>query len=158
MSKQTIQTLTNERVKLNVIEKKLSLLPRKRYISLALTSLEKGRMYLGEVCRELGHAYPYEATKKATTAEGIQPAVDIVDDKVMIGVNENEIVELNNLRKDLESHIEVLTVIIGETSKSVPSIKKFRLDCAYSEAYRSLKETRMWLGKRLGEIRDEHTK
>ena len=106
---------------------------RSRGLSLAITALEKGRMYLGEVQGNFGQEFPYEATKKATTAEGIQKAVE-VSDKV-------------------DQILEVI-MNIAENRKTDDLKAKFLQDANIAEAYRSYKECRMWLGIRLGEIKD----
>ena len=149
---QTIGKLTAQRVSLDMHKDAINRLPASRGKALAFTSLEKGRMYLGEVCRELGMEYPYEATKTATTAEGIQDAVDTSDKAYSI--DENEIVALNVIREKLDKETEQLLAVIESLPSSKWTIGKFKIDCAISEAYRGLKEARMWLGIRLGEIKD----
>ena len=155
---QVIELLTENRVALNGLEKTIERLPRSRYTSLALTSLEKGRMYLGEIALDFGKDYPYEKTKQATSPEMIQKAVDLFEDK--IGEIDNEIVTINKLRDELNNTTEeVLELVFNPTTGIITLIPeltkhKFIRDCNISEAYRSIKEARMWLGKRLGEIRD----
>lgn len=144
--------LTEQRVRLDMHKDAISRLPKSRGQALAFTALEKGRMYVGEVCRELGKEYPYEATKTATTAEGIQDAVDVSDKGYTIDAN--EIVALNDIREHLDKETEHFLILVDSLPKAKWSIKKFTQDCAISEAYRGLKETRMWLGIRLGELRD----
>jgi hypothetical protein len=158
MKTETIEQLTSLRVRLDGVEKSVEALPKTRYSSLALTALETGRMYVGEVCRELGKEYPYEATKKAIDASGIQPAVDLsTTGSYLIG--DNEIVNLNTLREDLEKHTQVLLDVVanddfGQDMPDDPE-KFLPLISACNGAYQGLKEARMWLGKRLGEIRDK---
>lgn len=158
---QVINTLTEQRVRLDALKEGLIQLPNSRGKSLSYTALEKGRMYLGEVCRELGKAYPYEKTKEAVDAKGIQDAVDTstIEWKI-VG---NEVVDLNKFREELEQE-EVYFLDFIETFnaskgiKELSKIDKFKLDCNISEAWRGLKEARMWLGIRLGEIRDNAKK
>jgi len=154
---ETVNTLTKQRERLDAIKIAIGKLPKSRGNAIAFTSLEKGRMYIGEICRELGKSYPYEATKTATTAEGIQDAVDISVNT--IEVDTNEIVALNNFRELLNNELKSFEVLVFEEKGGIPvsdnARDRFVMNCVIGEAYRGLKETRMWLGIRLGELRDE---
>ena len=160
--KEVIDTLSIQRKGLDAIKIAINKLPNSRGKALGFTALEKGRMYIGEVSRELGAEYPYEATKQAVDAKGIQAAVDLADTETpVISITGNEVVDLNTLREVLEKELDYFMGIIfipkkGLNAKliSIGVDKKFTLDCNISEAYRSLKESRMWLGVRLGELRD----
>ena len=159
--KEVIDTLSIQRKGLDAIKIAINKLPNSRGKALGFTALEKGRMYIGEVSRELGAEYPYEATKQAVDAKGIQAAVDLADTETpVISITGNEVVDLNVLREVIEKELESFThTIFPKVSMSTYGInsglgKKFVLDCNISEAYRSLKESRMWLGVRLGELRD----
>lgn len=153
-----LESLTSQRVRLDTVKKAMIGLPRSRGASLAFTALEKGRMYIGEMCRELGKEYPYEATKKAIDAKGIQDAVDVSTDTGDIVVNHNEIVSLNILRDNLEKElivfISITFIVNGGIAPSKDNAERFQMSCAVSEAYKGLKEARMWMGIRLGELRD----
>ena len=146
------ERLTLQRERLDSTKVAIGKLPRSRGQALAFTSLEKGRMYVGELCRELGKAYPYEATKKATTAEGIQEAVDLSTKEIHLG--DNEISNLNFLRDDIEVETKVLLDSIREIQAPNDRMDQFVMNTKASEAYRGLLEARMWLGIRLGELRD----
>jgi len=153
--KETIELFTSQRERLDALKNGITLLPNTRGKSLAFTSLEKGRMYIGEICGELGKEYPYADTKKATTAEGIQEAVDKATKSTPAFLDKgNEIVNLNDLRDLMDKEVDTFLVNITKLAAMKPSIKKFVIDCKVSEAYRSLLEARMWLGVRLGEIKD----
>lgn len=157
MINKTIELLTERRIELDAMQKAIQLLPPSRVTALAITAIQKGRMYLGEVNFVLGKEFPYEKTKKATTPEGIQPAVDLSD--AIWKLRDNEIISLNEIRTELDSITEETTkaMLVCATADSPKDIyTKFILDCNISEAYRSLKEGRMWLGVRLGEIRDNN--
>lgn len=152
---ETLKQLTSQRIRLDVIKSKMAKLPRSRGQALAYTALEKGRMYVGEICRELGKEYPYEATKKATTAEGIQDAVDVSDNKVTI--DENEIVACNELRDVLDTELGIFLGTVHDPNNAInlsTLVDVFTMAAAIAESYKGLKEARMWLGIRLGEIRD----
>lgn len=154
-----MEQLTLQRKGLDSVLATMNSLPNSRGKALAYTALQKGRMYIGEVLRELGKEYPYEATKEATTAEGIQDAVDKADADTPVLINTgNEIIDINKLRDILEKELDSFVVTIGALPKSVDLMKKFVQDTNIAEAYRSLKESRMWLGIRLGELRDNVTK
>lgn len=157
--KNVVSNLTKQREALDAFKTAINELPKSRGTSLAYTTLEKSRMYIGEICRELGKEYPYEATKKANTPEGIQEAVDRT--KTIFKLSDNEIINLNNLREVLEKELDYFLqqvfhpekgLIGNRTNLSITN--KFVIDCNISEAYRGLKEARMYLGIRLGEIRD----
>lgn len=156
MNKQSIQVLSEQRVKLDVILSSIKQLPKSREVSLAYTSLQKSRMYMGEILFQLGKQYPYDKTKKATKPSEIEKAVD-VSNKV-ITLDENEIVALNMLRDIIADAINSFLKEVFDVGKSNFGVSGekdiFILSCNISEAYRGLKETRMWLGVRLGEIRN----
>lgn len=156
MRETTIQTLTENRVNLDGIGKSLTLLTGSRYVSLAITALELGRMYVGEIALELGKEYPYEKTKKATSPEQIQKAVDLYEGKIK--EHNNEIQAIVSIRESIDNINDNTLKTVNEfvLDSPVKGLDKFKIDCNISEAYRSLKEARMWLGKRLGEIRDEN--
>jgi hypothetical protein len=153
--KETVELLSSKRVTLDVAIAKVNMLPRSRPTSLSATALQLGRMYLGEICMDLGKEYPYEKTKEATTAKGIQEATDTSNKKVT--VDDNEIIELNKLRELLGQVNDDILEVVNNCIKANPmeGLSKFKNDCNVSQAYRSLKEGRMWLGVRLGEIRDK---
>lgn len=152
---ETIKALTEQRISLDALKVGMAQFPNSRGKALSFTALEKGRMWIGEVCRELGKEYPYEATKTATTAEGIQEAVDTVTKgTVVFLIKENEITNLNEMRHILEQELTLFVKYLSNIEVPSNWENKFAMDCAASEAYRSLKEARMWLGIRLGEIRD----
>ncbi len=123
--------------------------------ALAYTSLQKGRMYLGELCLLLGSKNPYKETDNATTADGIQKAVDLA--VTYQEIKGNEIEQLNALRKQLGEDVENIDFIVSRIDATVV-LSKFELNCKASEAYRGFVEARMWLGVRLGEIRDNSKK
>lgn len=157
IAKKTVNSLTNQRKRLDIIKKGIEHLPKSRGTALAFTALERGRMWIGEICRELGELYPYEKTKTATTAEGIQPAVDVSDAPVQ--VYENEIVGLNAFREELETECDTFLTIAFARGDLVTfagvGTPAFKVSVALREAYKGLKEARMWLGIRLGEIRED---
>ena len=149
----TVDKLTKQRESLDSIKNAITELPKSRGTSLAFTKLKKGRMYIGELALDLGKDFPYEKTKEATTAEGIQDAVDLSSNPLVIG--DNEITNLNNLRDLITTEINTFletTMPIKLAGKSIQ--ERFVMNCNISEAYRGLKESRMYLGIRLGEIRD----
>ena len=157
MSKEIVEKLSKVRVDSSTILNTLRGMEetqRSRGLSLATTSLEKGRMYLGEIQGNLGEEFPYETTKTATTAKEIQKAVE-VSGKVL-PIDSNEILNLNRLREAITIKIEEILecVMWFATEHKVGNLEdKFVRDSNIAEAYRSYKETRMWLGVRLGEIK-----
>jgi len=151
-----VDYLKETRVKYDLVLKLIDKLPNSRGKALAYTSLQKGRMYLGEVSRDLGTVYPYEKTKTATTAEGIQKAVDTSSENPTISGNEIE--QLNKLRDVLQEGLDSLLkefFTLVKTRKTTDLKSRFELDADFAEAYRSIKESRIWLGVRLGEIKDQ---
>lgn len=151
-----ITTLSENRVRLDGINKLINKLPRTRYTASAATAVELGRMYMGEVVMSYGGSYPYEATKEATTPEGIQEAVDTYEGNLQL--SDNEIVNINKLRELIVETIETSLDIIMQVRTSQQGQQAlnvaFLTDANITAMYTNLKEGRMWLGKRLGEIKD----
>lgn len=160
MNANSIDVLSKQRVRLDSILNGMKELPKARGTATAITSLEKGRMYIGEILLGLGKTYPYDKTKTATNPEGIQEAVD--KSTVNWKVVGNEIQDLNNYREALQNEVDNFLKEIFDVGVSNYGVNNgkdaFILSCNLSEAYRGLKEARMWLGVRLGEIRDIHNK
>lgn len=156
MDANSVNVLSEQRVRLDSILNRMKEFPKSRGTAAAITSVEKGRMYIGEILGVLGKEYPYNKTKDATTAEDIQEATD--KSTVVLEVVGNEVVDLNTIREVLQNEVDSFLEevfndkhnnLVFQTTKA-----KFVYDCTVSEAYRGLKEGRMWLGARLGEIRD----
>lgn len=152
----TVKSLSNQRVRLDVVKQQINKLPKSRGTSLAFTALERGRMWIGEICGELGNQYPYEKTKEATDASGIQAAVDLGE--TIVSIDPNEIIALNQIREEIEKECETFVGIAfgrGDLTTFSPiGVSAFKIEVAIHEAYKGLKEARMWAGIRLGEIRD----
>ena len=155
-----VKNITIQRVRLDAILTDVRDLPKSRGAALGATSLEKGRMYLGELCGQLSKKdSPYEATKSATTAEGIQDAADKAGNIVSLIKGDNEVVNLNVIREALNQEIVKLEATVDNISvQHKTTIDLFKLNSICGEAWRGLKETRMWLGVRMGEIRDNSKK
>lgn len=151
MNEIIIDNGTKLRVDMDAVLISIKNLPRSRGASASFTALEKGRMYLGEILMLAGHTYPYEATKKAKLAKDIQEATD----KAIEGfkVEGNEIEQLNQLR-------DILGNILDIYVHDILDVFEVNIDTAYTwsivnrEVWKGLKESRMYLGIRLGEIRD----
>jgi len=160
MSKEVIEAFSKVRVDSSVLlntMRELSIKSKSRGLSLATTSLEKGRMYLGEIQGNLGQEFPYEATKTAKTPKEIQEAVEV--SKKSINLVDNEITNLNMLREEISKRIDVIlsTFMWYSEKRKVNNLKeKFLQDANFAEAYRAYKEARMWLGVRLGEIKSNN--
>lgn len=155
MKEKLLKNLELTRVDLSKVENTMKTLPNTRYSSLALTALELGRMYFGEIALTLGKEYPYEKTKEATTPEGIQAAVDVSNE--MLFIEDNEIIKLNKLRGILDTTINSVMPDVIEAVDNMEHQEDsddFAFMSDIMRTYTSLKEARMWLGKRLGEIRD----
>lgn len=148
-----INLVTNDRVRLDGVLKAIKELPSSRGASMAYTNLETGRMWLGEVCRELGKEYPYEKTKEATDAKGIQAAVDKA--RRALRFDGTEVQRLNLIREYLDNIINSYVDEIFDRDLTCKDVKDdFRFNVALVNAYTGLKQARMALGLRLGELRD----
>lgn len=148
-----VNLVTNDRVRLDGVLKAIQELPRSRGASTAYTKLEYGRMWLGEVCRELGKEYPYEATKKAVEAKDIQAAVDKAQRAMRF--DGTEIQKLNLIREYLDNVLNSYIDELFDRDLTCNDVKSdFKFNVALTNAYTGLKESRMALGLRLGELRD----
>lgn len=147
------KNLTEDRVKLDSVLKSIKALPASRGASMAYTALEFGRMWMGEMCRELGKEYPYESTKTATNASQIVDAVDKADSAFEF--KGNEIEQLNGIREYLDNVLSIYTKDSSALSLA-PVAKEANVNyrLAFTNMHRGLKESRMALGLRLGELRD----
>jgi len=155
----TITDVKDLRVRLDVILNALQQLPKNRNASLAFTSTEKSRMYMGKLLGVLGTEYPYEATKTATKASEIDEPTD-KGEKVII-LSGEEIKDLVGLRKMLNTELTNFLEVAfgaGETNgitlaKDASALTKFKMNSIVSEVYRGLCEGSMYLGLQLGEIK-----
>lgn len=160
MSQEVIEEFSKVRVELNTTlntMRSMDAKSRSRGLSLGTTALEKGIMYLGEVQLALGSEFPYEATKKATTPKEIQKALD--SSPKTFPLDKNEITNLNSIREVIQGNLNtVLDTFMwyAEQRKNKDIKEKFVQDASFAEAYRSIKEARMWLGIRLGEIKSNN--
>lgn len=130
-----------------------------RELALAYTALQKGRMYLGEIQHDMGAEYPYKGTNQAKDASGISLAVDKAQTPIPL-LQGNNIEKLGKLRTTIDEITNEVIEIIFDTENYPPFTEKlkFKASCHASEAYRSLKESRMNLGMCMGVIKDNNTK
>lgn len=134
---------------------------RTREISLAITSLELSKMWLGKVLKELGTANPYPESKNPET-EKIEPAADTAynqtvnsEGSFLSGVIKEEI--WNEF-----THIQKVKWLRAEIEKVELELKKLHTDISYGtyewdyikHSTKYCIEAGMWLGMELGRIRD----
>lgn len=158
MKTQTKEQLTvsvqNSRIAFDEIANAIDSLPKSRGKALATTALQKGRMYLGEIALRLGADIKYDHSN-VKEAKDIPEATDKAEKSTFL--TKGEVNDILAIRKEIEDKILIIDVVVGELNADnlTKGIEKFKLDCDISESYRSLKEVRMWLGVRLGELRDQ---
>jgi hypothetical protein len=144
----TIENIKDLRVKLSIIYNTMRLNADGRYGSLALTTLEEGRMWLGDMLGHMGAAYPY-------TGSGKDAAADYTDELLPASTSTSEAIIL--IRRELNPSVEILAAwypMLGHI-KDLPlkgSPAMFRLKMAMRNAYTGIKLSRMWMGMRLAEL------
>lgn len=140
-----------------------------REVSMCFTSLQMGRMWLGEVLHGLGEAYPYEGTNQAKTPEEIKKAVHTYEGDIEVKrwKDGNIIDNLGDLRNSIDYvidaiHEDYLAYMMQKEAlpqdKVENVIKTFNLNQAYMSSFTHLREARMILGVAMGKIRDNHVK
>lgn len=138
-----------------------------REIATAYTSLQAGRMWLGEVCFGITGNYPYSGTNEAKKPEDIAKAVDLSDTVVTEITKDTNIIEvLGSTRTTIDSILETVHSNYtgnGYYKTTVPKSmieaqSTFQMNVNYINAYSKVKEARMWLGVAMGKIRDNHAK
>jgi hypothetical protein len=129
-----------------------------REISIAITSTQNGKMWLGQVLKGLGADNPYPQSKNVLNTE-IAPTSDVYEGdvrKVLEGVGHLQQVKL--MRKRLTECYEELQSVKYELKKpsfnsendNVVSIK-----LALNKSWEYIVEANMWLGMELGRIKRE---
>lgn len=126
-----------------------------REIAMAYTSIQVGRMWVGELLFCITGKYPYTKTASATTAKEIEEAVDVASEDAKEAFKEgyaegNFIGHVNYLREYLDEVFKyVLEVSTTDTMNIAILFNLNSISCL-----QHLKEARMNLGLVLGKIRD----
>jgi hypothetical protein len=134
-----------------------------REVSLTLTSLQLGRMWLGKALAPLGTEYPYPNSTDSSN-EDIEPEADKLEDgEVCYDVMKGE--ELTHIKK-IKQLRELLDDIVGDGFIDPSDIQDamrgqsdtvtFEYALSLSNAYTYICEAKMWLGVELGNQRTEN--
>jgi hypothetical protein len=133
-----------------------------REISLAITSLELSKMWLGKCLKEMGNANPYPESKNPSN-EKIEPTAD-TDDKLnwvndewtkqcLPNTNLTHIQKVKWLRSELET---VETILRFNIAAELPGMTVIG-HRGFEESILECIKAGMWLGMELGRVRDLKT-
>lgn len=137
------------RVQMDATLKAVRSLIGSRSVSLAVTSLEVSRMWLGKALKGLGEPYPYPESMNPESSE-IKPAVDTSDETNIVPEEHRmgQVASVKFLRQRVTGHTKQVEELIG---KLAPVIALTGFESVF--AYQHVVEANMWLGVRLGELR-----
>ena len=139
--------LKEYRVKLDKIQKVMSALTPSREISISITSIQNGKMWLGKTLEYLGQDNPYPNSKDASNTK-IEPTSD-----VWIGDLERELNGIAHIQKVKQLRKELTDIY--EEIKSIKDIDFETLTFhTIVNSWNYIVESNMWLGMELGRIRD----
>lgn len=132
-----------------------------REISIAITSTQNGKMWLGRVLKGLGAENPYPESKNVLNTD-IAPTSDVFEGDVrknLAGIGHLQQVKL--MRKRLTDCYEELQSIKDEQNNSIinsenKNVKSIML--AIHKSWEYIVEANMWLGMELGRIKNESIK
>jgi CO dehydrogenase/acetyl-CoA synthase gamma subunit (corrinoid Fe-S protein) len=158
-----MKIIQETRVKLDQLTKAVKSLKGSREISISITSLQNGRMWLGQVLEVIGTENPYVNDGKRHTVNDIHKLSDASDSGLdLTAMNHIEKVDfLRESIKDLkiklgklnkEKAVEMLEN--ADDRKFLIASEQFLTCLSYATKY--VIEARMWLGQELGRIRDEN--
>lgn len=149
-----IKIMKGMRVKLDEHFSNLKELTPSREISIAITSAQNAKMWLGNVLKSLNLENPDPNSKNATNTE-IAPTADTYDGKLGIG-DLDHIRKVKIMRKRLSDVYEDIETLEEDNSLSNSLTEiGFR---SVTKAWEYMVESDMWLGNELGRIRDENNK
>jgi hypothetical protein len=151
-----VKELQESRVNLDLLITKVKTLQPSRGTALSITALEKGRMYIGELALMYGADNKYDHSK-VKEAKDIPEATDKHKNQIETKPKD-DITSILSIRGEIELELNIINKLIGGVSQEQSPFNKFKRDCYISEAFRSIVEGRMYLGVRLGELRDNEKK
>jgi len=143
-----IAKIKEYRVKLDKISNVMLVMPKSREISIAITSAQNAKMWLGKTLQYLGSENPYPDSKNAANSKIEEPTDTWVGDldRELNGIA--HIQKVKQLRKEL-------TDIYNE----IESIQDISLETitfhTVINSWNYIVEANMWLGMELGRILNE---
>lgn len=144
------QELKATRVTIDGLFKAINNLPKSREVSLAYTTCQLSKMWLGKALNELGAAYPYKESKDPTTGNYIAPTADEGKGFKYEGTVIEQI-------KWMRFYIDdIVKVIKDDFNTSTDEVNSYRFEA--QQSYKYIVECGMWLGMELGRIRDNEGK
>ncbi len=129
---------------------------KSRENSLAITSLELSKMWLGKVLKELGTANPYPESKNPENQK-IEPTADIMTEAYGFPDGFSHIQKVKWLRGEIEITENELNKI-REQRDSSNNLFTYWSDYYFKTSIEKCIESGMWLGMELGRIRDTENK
>lgn len=145
------------RVEIDRAINSVNILNPSREVSLAHTSLQRSKMFLGKVLAELGTKNPYPESSNPESKK-IEPEADKAEDNLMSRwskLEETQTAYVKDMRSYLQDKVdyfrEFLEVNGDEITdtENVPWIMFYLL-----ESCMALEEAKMWFGWELGQIRE----
>jgi len=132
-------------------------LDRSREISIAITSAQNGKMWLGQTLKHMGNENPYPESKNPDN-EKIEPTADSSKGKaidVLAMENQPPYSELSHIQKIKLLRLKI-TAIAENFEKpnlkvGVSSVSEL-LQLSLVNAYTNILESNMWLGMELGRV------
>lgn len=122
--------------------------PKGRYFSLAVTSLETGRLFLGKVLGALGTEYPYPHGSD-TTSPVIDPATDKSEksfDLTALADADSIIMSIKTIRSKIEDHFKSCFNSLDQLGQGTPAY------FFMSQAATEIIKAKMWFGLAMAEV------
>jgi len=150
-----ITKIKEYRVKLDKYAKVMSVMPKSREISVAITRADDSKMWLGQTLKRLEQDNPYPDSKNAANTK-IAPTADVWDGNpidFLRGVD-----HIQNVKR-LRSEFSNIADEIENMEHLNPFDKTFDSVTSHSviKAWDYMTESNMWLGMELGRIFREKT-
>jgi len=149
-----VKNIKDYRVAIDKAFKFMEEMPRSREISIAITSAQNSKMWLGQTLKTLDEPNPYPDSKDATNTK-IAPTADVFDGdikKELEGID--NIRKIKIIRKSLSDVYEDMGVLINEALFDPSKESRKGVHHAQTKSYEYCIESVMWLGMELGRIRD----
>jgi len=151
-----VKRIKKYRVELDKAFSVMGLMTGSREISIAITSAQNSKMWLGQVLKRLNEENPYPDSKNASNTK-IAPTADVWDGNV-----EDELVGIG--------HIQKIKQLRKELSDIADEIEKDEIESQFSgnmdtnsfhcltTSWNYMTEATMWLGMELGRINKKNKK
>lgn len=150
-----VEKVKKYRVKIDKLFTVMGGMEKSREISIAITSAQNGKMWLGKVLQRLDQPNPYPESKNASNTK-IEPTAD-----TWVGDLERELKGIGHIQKAKQLRQE-LTSIYEELESDKDSIFSEEMDVLLFhfllKSYDYIVESNMWLGMELGRVNKEVNK